>query len=157
MKNFNIENIDINLKLKYKKIPTTFGEKLHFYFKESPFVWETLDDIHFNLSNGQHIVVPKGLEFDLASIPPFLTGFIKEYNTCLPAYILHDFLYINDIILKDFYGQDFNDYENRLFIDKEMLRFAILYNPSQERIHKLKYRMVRLFGKKVYDKKKDEK
>ena len=155
MKNYNIENINIDLKLKYKKIPTNIKEKLYFSFIQNPFVWETLNDIVFILSNGEEIVVPKGMEFDLASIPTILTGFIKEYNTCLPAYIFHDWCYIEDIVFNYDDGSPMNAFDNRLYIDSEMLRLATLYNPRQKNLHILKYRMVRLFGKSIYDRKKD--
>lgn len=144
-----IVNIDIPLKLKYKKQYTNVKEYFYYKFIQSPFVWETLEDIEIVLSNNQKIIIYKGMETDLISIPPFFTFIFKEYDICLLAYLLHDYLYINDIMIKS------NHYENRLFIDNEMLLKANKLNPHNKFGNYTKYIFVRLFGYFVYKRKKE--
>ena len=137
--------IDVPLKLKYKKKAQNFKERFKYAISESPYIWETLSDMEFTLRDGSKITVPAGFETDLCSVPPILSGFMRPYPSTVKAYILHDYLYVNDIR-----RQEMGDKANKKWCDEEMLHQANLINPQMKIDNKLRYLAVKYFGKKVY-------
>jgi len=138
--------INVPLKLKHKKKAKNFKERLKYTFSESPYVWETLEDLEFTLRDGSKITVPAGFETDLCSVPPILSGFMRPYPSTVKAYILHDFLYVNDIR-----RTEMGDKANKKWCDEEMLHQANLINPNMKLDNKLRFLAVKYFGKKVYE------
>lgn len=102
--------------------------------------------LNIQLSNGQYIWIPKGYVWDLASVPRVFQSIISTDNDAEIAYLIHDFLYENKI-------------GTREFADKEMLKWAKVTN-GINKIHirnidnYIRYYAVRLFGRKIYNKKK---
>lgn len=102
--------------------------------------------LNIQLSNGQYIWIPKGYVWDLASVPRVFQSIISTDNDAEIAYLIHDFLYENKI-------------GTREFADKEMLKWAKVTN-GINKIHirnidnYIRYYAVRLFGGKIYNKKK---
>lgn len=54
--------------------------------------WRLLEDFHFTL-DGSNYVIPKGFEFDGASIPKILRTWLSPVGILLIAGIIHDFGY----------------------------------------------------------------
>ena len=54
--------------------------------------WEICDDFHFSL-NGNKYVVPKGFEFDGASVPKFLAMWLSPTGVLLMGGLVHDYVY----------------------------------------------------------------
>jgi hypothetical protein len=54
--------------------------------------WEICDDFHFSL-NGTEYVVPKGFEFDGASVPKFLAMWLSPTGVLLMGGLVHDYVY----------------------------------------------------------------
>ena len=54
--------------------------------------WEICDDFHFELE-GKAYVVPKGFEFDGASVPKFLAMWLSPTGVLLMGGLVHDYAY----------------------------------------------------------------
>ena len=54
--------------------------------------WEICDDFHFKLG-GVEYVVPKGFEFDGASVPKFLAMWLSPTGVLLMGGLVHDYVY----------------------------------------------------------------
>ena len=70
-----------------------------------------LKEVRVTLSNGKEINIPKGFEWDLASVPQIVQSIIRDDGDDDIAYLIHDFLYVNKLT-------------TRVFSDKEMLKWA---------------------------------
>jgi len=134
------------IRLKKQKKATSFRERFRYAIVESPFIWETTEDMEFVLRDGSKITVPAGFETDLCSVPPILSGFMRPYPSTVKAYILHDYLYVNDIR-----RTEMGDKANKKWCDEEMLHQANLINPNMKLDNKLRFLAVKYFGKKVYE------
>ena len=145
-----VKEINISLKLKYKKQPRNFLERLLFVFLQSPYVFETVRDIKEELSTGETIIIPAGYETDLSSVPPILWGLLPPFGCFIRGALVHDWIYS-----EDYKREEMGDYKNRLFADREMLIISNRDN-SNKVDNYLRYYSVRLFGKWVYKRKKNE-
>ncbi len=54
--------------------------------------WEICDDFHFKL-DGVEYMVPKGFEFDGASVPKFLAMWLSPTGVLLMGGLVHDYIY----------------------------------------------------------------
>lgn len=100
--------------------------------------FELYTDLEVTLSNGDVIVIPKGFQTDLSSVPRWLWSFLPSYGVDLIAYIIHDYLY---------HTQKYS----REFSDREMYLWAkILRDDNIDPW--LRYKGVRLFGGLVWNK-----
>jgi hypothetical protein len=54
--------------------------------------WEICDDFHFKLS-GVEYVIPKGFQFDGASVPKFLAMWLSPTGVLLMGGLVHDYVY----------------------------------------------------------------
>jgi len=54
--------------------------------------WEIVEDWHYEL-NGTKFVVPKGFQFDGASVPKFLATFLSPVGVLLMGGLVHDYAY----------------------------------------------------------------
>jgi hypothetical protein len=62
--------------------------------------WEIAEDWKFEV-NGQKHVVPKGFQFDGASVPKFLATFLSPVGVLLMGGLVHDYAYKYATLLKD--------------------------------------------------------
>lgn len=54
--------------------------------------WEIAKDWHFTV-NGENYVIPKGFQFDGASVPKFLASWLSPVGILLLGGLVHDYLY----------------------------------------------------------------
>ena len=97
-----------------------------------------LRDISVTLSNGKEITIPKGFEWDLASVPQIVQSIIRDDGDDDIAYLIHDFLYVNKLT-------------TRVFADKEMLKWAKAMRQTDKISIRnidinIRYHVVRWFG-----------
>ena len=140
-----MEEIDFvkDLKFKYKKEGNTLKEKINYLLFTSPKVWELQRDIQHTLTNGETIILRKGFETDLRSVPPFLEILLSRKPKTLLAYLVHDWLYKTD-----YKRLEWGDKLAKEFADKEMLFIA--KSIAKRFDNKLSYLAVKWFGKKVF-------
>jgi hypothetical protein len=62
--------------------------------------WEIADDWKFEM-NGEKYVVPKGFQFDGASVPKFLATFLSPVGVLLMGGLVHDYIYKFATLTKD--------------------------------------------------------
>jgi len=61
--------------------------------------WEVAKDFHYTL-NGEEMVIPKGFQFDGASIPKFLHTWLSPVGVLLMGGLIHDYGYKYQTLLK---------------------------------------------------------
>jgi len=136
--------------LKKVSIPLTYRVKNNKYRLWNCFCfpyrknWMISEDIEFKLSNGEKVLVPRGFETDLASVPRILWSITPPYGDFLLAIILHDWLYASD-----YKRSCLGERKARKFSDDEMLKWSNKMNLNKFDNY-LKYFGVRLFGGMVY-------
>lgn len=101
--------------------------------QKGEFEFITTRDIDIVLSNGIQILIPKGYNTDLASVPRLLWSIIPPFGEYTFAAIIHDYLYDKGMFTKE-------------FADKE---FRMIMKYSNVIGHKrfIMYSSVKLFGK----------
>jgi len=116
-------------------------------------VWEVTEDIHVILSDNYKLLIPKGFETDLRSVPTWLWGIIQPYNNALFAYLIHDRLYADKLgQMKHFIGKkgEIKPYLAKKFADNEMYKWSSALAPDRKLENYLSYLAVRWFGNPVY-------
>ena len=99
-------------------------------------------DLKIELSNKLVICIPKGYVWDLASTPRFLWWLFPPDSDAELAFLIHDYLYENRII-------------SREFADREMLVWSIVLNGRKSLSlrnidNSLRYYAVKWFGRKAW-------
>lgn len=61
--------------------------------------WEIAKDWHFEV-NGEKYVIPKGFQFDGASVPKFLGAWLSPIGILLMGGLVHDYVYKYTVLLK---------------------------------------------------------
>lgn len=61
--------------------------------------WEIAKDWHFTV-NGEQYIIPKGFQFDGASVPKFLASWLSPVGILLMGGLVHDYLYKYTRLLK---------------------------------------------------------
>lgn len=59
-------------------------------------LWRLTQEARVQLPDGAWIVIPEGLQWDLASIPRFFWRVVSPHELSLIAPLVHDWLYIRD-------------------------------------------------------------
>jgi hypothetical protein len=59
--------------------------------------FQILEDLHYTDSQGRNIIVPKGFETDLISVPKWLWSLFTPFDEGLKGDIIHDFLWVNRV------------------------------------------------------------
>lgn len=107
-----------------------------------------LKDITIELTDGERIKIRKGFRFDGSSVPKWLRGIFPTYGPFLIAALIHDWMYVKD------YRRNYMGLRDaQKFADNEMLLWSMVLNNRNwlaKLDNKLRYRAVRMFGKKVY-------
>lgn len=99
-------------------------------------IYRLLEPITAELSDGELITIPKGFEWDLASVPRRLWSFLAPDGDFDFGTIIHDYLYQTEI-------------RSRKFADQEMLKWNLAVSnddPEYRDQLYLRYQGVRLFG-----------
>jgi hypothetical protein len=107
----------------------------------------TNEHVIFELSNGKDYCVDKGFVFDGASVPRVFWWFVPRLDDRILASIIHDHMYVTDYM-----RHELGDYEARLFADKEFLIWCNYTVPDKKWKNHLLYRMIRIFGAKIFKK-----
>lgn len=97
------------------------------------------------IQNGEIITIPKGMYWDLSSVPKFLWPVLPPYGDFLFASKVHDYLYRSQHHLEEMGAK-----EARAFADREMLLWSDITNGGRKIDNRLRYRACRWFGAKVY-------
>lgn len=106
-------------------LPTIVVRKL------GPKWWRLEQDFH-----NPWQVVPKGFEFDGASVPQALWGFLDPAGEAFEAACVHDYLYVTTLKTKEYADDVFH---------KMLLRYGVSEHKAL-----VAYRAVRRFGKGNY-------
>jgi len=61
--------------------------------------WEITKDFHFSLGK-ENFVIPKGFQFDGASVPKFLSAWLSPVGVLLIGGLVHDYTYKYQTLLK---------------------------------------------------------
>ena len=120
--------------------------KSRVYGKNTINKYTLINAISIQLTDGKVITIPKGFEWDLASVPKFLWWLMSPDVDSEIAYLIHDYLYINQTL-------------PRKECDLEMYKWAVATNGtggiSARNIDNwLRWKAVALFGNLVYKKNK---
>lgn len=105
------------------------------YLRKGAYGWRLNNSMVIELSNGESLMIKAGFMFDMATVPRILWGIFPPYNDGIFAYLLHDFLYMN---------QDRHPL-NRKQSDKELLFWLNLTNHCKIDNY-IRFIFVRAFG-----------
>lgn len=108
--------------------------------------WILNEEVKIKLIQNEDIITaPKGMIWDLSSVPKLLWGIFPPFGDFIPAPLVHDLLYHLQ------YGVDeMGWHEARKFADKEMLLWSNITNGGRKIENKLRYLGVRVGGKKAF-------
>lgn len=95
--------------------------------------WKTANELKVELSDKSILIIEKGFETDLSTVPKFLWGIFPPFGNFLIAAIVHDYLYKT------------KDKRGRKFADMEMLRISNKLNKNKLDNY-TRYFAVRIFG-----------
>ena len=120
--------------------------KSRVYGKNTINKYTLINAISIQLTDGKVITIPKGFEWDLASVPRFLWWLMSPDVDSEIAYLIHDYLYINQTL-------------PRKEADLEMYKWAVVTNGTRKLSARnidnwLRWKAVVLFGNSVYKKNK---
>lgn len=106
-------------------------------------IWQLQESIPVILSNGENITINAGMLTDGRSTPKVLYGFLPSFNKYILAYLIHDWLYIND------YKWSEGTRKAQKFADDEMLYWELKLGMGKFEAY-LCYYAVRIFGRRVF-------
>lgn len=106
------------------------------YSYKSKKYWRIIVPFSVELSNKKIISIPRGFYYDMATVPKWLWSFVRPFNDGLFAFLIHDYLYV--------YKEKHT--LTRKEVDKEMLFWLKITNPSNMFDNYIRYIIVRLFG-----------
>lgn len=148
---YNVDNIRA-LSLKDNPVKISYITDSRRRTKWRTFILE--QDVEVKLTNGINLVIPKGFEWDLSSVPRIFSWILLPYGNFLIAALIHDWLYQNsDLVTLDWFNGDTK--AARKFSDLEMLHWSramqhtrgwSFYNIDNQ----IRYKMVRWFGAGVW-------
>ena len=104
--------------------------------------WEITEDFHFTLSNEAY-KIPKGFQFDGASVPKFLATFLSPTGVLLMGGLIHDYGYKYATLMKK--NQNNIGYKDQAFMDKLFRDICIEVNGFKF-LNYLAYWALRLAG-----------
>lgn len=116
-------------------------------------MWKVTEDIIVTLSDGYKLLIPKGFETDLRSVPKFLWGLVKPYNNALMAYVIHDRLYADKLGQMAHFAEKTGKarpFHAKKFADEEMYKWATALAPHRKIENYVSYLAVRWLGNPVY-------
>jgi hypothetical protein len=109
--------------------------------------WYLGEDMEIVLSDGRTIIIPKGFETDLSSIPEFVWGLFKPFDKGLLGDLIHDYLWtIKEAELAHFGTSK----KARKWSDEERLRWRKKLAKEFKIKNYITHLFLRIFGKSVY-------
>jgi hypothetical protein len=114
------------------------------YGKNSINNYELLEEVAIQLSSGRYILIPKGYQWDLSSVPRFLWWLLPPDGDFQMAALIHDYCYEYKVL-------------SRKEADKEMYKWSTVTSGTnaislRNIDNKLRLWGVQLFGWIVYNK-----
>lgn len=109
------------------------------------------EDMEIVLSDGRTILIPKGFETDLSSIPQIFWGVFKPFDKGLLGDLIHDYLWedkMSETLLFD------SAYKAQEFADIERLKWRNKLAPELKIKNWLTHKVLRIFGSAYYKGKK---
>lgn len=107
--------------------------------------YKLIDELTIKLSNNLVITIPKGFQWDLASVPKFLWNIIVPDNDAEIAYLIHDYLYRTQSLPK-------KEADTEMYIWASITNGTVSYFSTRNLDNKLRYLGVKWFGAKSYNK-----
>lgn len=105
------------------------------------------EDMEIVLSDGRTILIPKGFETDLSSIPQIFWGVFKPFDKGLLGDLIHDYLW-EDKMSETLYFN--NAYTAQKFADEERLKWRNKLAPELKIKNWLTHKVLRIFGARYY-------
>lgn len=109
--------------------------------------YKLLKSVRVKLSNGRIITIPEGFEWDLSSVPRLLWPILPPDGDHEIAALIHDYLYRVRL-----FSEEMGNFKARKFADYEMYLWSVIANPGKKLDNLMRYRGVRLFGGRTYNK-----
>ena len=110
--------------------------------------WKVIEDYYFTLPDGTKVVIPKGFEFDGASVPKPLRGLLSPTGCLFLAGFFHDYGYRYDKLIG--VNEDGSRYDYMLGAGKiywdDLFRKIANQTNGLKHINKATYIMLLLFG-----------
>lgn len=109
--------------------------------------WYLGEDMEIVLSDGRTILIPKGFETDLSSIPSWLWGLFKPFDEGLLGDLIHDYLWVNKAEEIKHFG---SIVKARKWSDEERLRWRKKLAKEFKIKNWVTHKALRIFGNGVY-------
>lgn len=106
-----------------------------------------LEDIKYIMSDGREIIVEKGFETDLASVPAWLWSLFKPIDCGFAGDLLHDKLWVSKIEEIQYHK---NIHKARKFADSERLKWRKKFAPNHKVKNMVTHLTVRIVGSLMY-------
>lgn len=119
------------------------------YLKDK--IWFLGEDMEIVLSDKRVIIIPKGFETDLSSIPSFLWGLFKPFDKGLLGDLIHDYLWEEKMAETLYFN---NAYKAQKFADDERLKWRRKLAKEYKIKNWITHAALRVFGGKYYSGKK---
>ena len=104
-------------------------------------------EIPVTLSDGRKIIIPKGFETDLSSIPAWGWSVFKPFDDGLLGDLVHDYLWVCQLSEIEHFGGSF---KARKFADDERTYWRKKLAPNLKIKNYLTHKILRIFGGLFY-------
>ena len=105
------------------------------------------EDMQITLSDKRVILIPKGFETDLSSIPQIFWGVFKPFDKGLLGDLIHDYLWVEKMSETLYFD---NAYTAQKFADEERLKWRNKLAPELKIKNWLTHKVLRIFGARYY-------
>lgn len=112
--------------------------------------WYLAEDMEIVMFDDRTIIIPKGFETDLSSIPSFLWGLLKPFDEGLLADLIHDYLYASDGHKAEEIKHFGSVFKAQRFADQERDRWRKKLAKEFPIKNWITYKALRIFGGKYY-------
>ena len=105
------------------------------------------EDMQITLSDKRVILIPKGFETDLSSIPQIFWSVFKPFDKGLLGDLIHDYLWVEKMSETLYFD---NAYTAQKFADEERLKWRNKLAPELKIKNWLTHKVLRIFGARYY-------
>ena len=105
------------------------------------------EDMQITLSDKRVILIPKGFQTDLSSIPQIFWGVFKPFDKGLLGDLIHDYLWVDKMAETLYFD---NAYTAQKFADEERLKWRNKLAPELKIKNWLTHKVLRIFGARYY-------
>lgn len=109
--------------------------------------WFLGEDMEITMSDGRVILIPKGFETDLSSIPSPLWSIFKPFDKGLLGDLIHDYLWEEKMAETLYFN---NAYVAQKFADDERLKWRKKLAKEFKIKNWITHKVLRIFGGKYY-------